>query len=72
MNAVMLRVSDAGVERLDANGWREMGSEEFVEIDGGNHITVNADGLAVGRIQGAGAMLIVCLVVLAVFGAAVG
>ncbi len=66
MNPTMLRIPDLGVERLGSDGWHAMDRDDFVEIDGGSYLHVNHEGLTVGRIQGAGAMLIVCLVVLAV------
>lgn len=72
MNAApptMFRVFEDRAERLDANGWTELGPHEWVEMPGGNYLQFNGEDAAVGRMQGIAITLLAVFVVLGVLAA---
>lgn len=60
----MAKFSDAGVEVLDADGWREPDHNEWVGVDGGNYINFNAEGYASGWAHGLACGVLVAMFIL--------
>jgi hypothetical protein len=72
MSILMAKFTPEGVQVLDSSGgWREPEYSEWLDIGGGNELVINGEGYFTGFIQGLASGVLVALVVLGVYAAAV-